>query len=254
MPASGAFVEAAAALDAHGRTRLACALESRAGRTTTRFAVRTEARGYVPARALPEPRRHAEVALRVAGRPRSGPWELEAELVERAPGEAARAMVAGLWQPAAVRGLRLEARHDALPRRTVASATWSGVAAGNAATAWTLGLEARLDGAGRLRQAARVAVAGRGPLGAGLRFEARLISGAGSALIFDADPTGGGWARASDGLLRTRFELRGPPKRIVPVLSWIETRDRRGGRREARIGVDWATGPDAGPPPQGDLP
>ncbi len=111
----------AAAFDARGRARArltASTLAAGARRTRAGLVLETEARGFVPPRALPErrPRAHAGVLLERAGR---RAWSVEAHLVDRGPFAESRAWLVARLEAAP--GLRLELRHDARPRRTLAA-------------------------------------------------------------------------------------------------------------------------------------
>ena len=228
----------AAGFDARGRTRLrvtASTLAPGARRTRAGLVLETEARGFVPPRALPErrPRAHAGILVERGG-PRA--WSLEAHATDRGPFADARAWLVARLDPAP--GLRLELRHDARPRRTLA-AFRAGVGA------ITGGAEARFDPAGLARRSGWIAVHGALAGGVVGRIESRLGGGRSAPVYLDADRPGGALVRPGRASSRTRIELA-RPGRIEPRLAWTQVATAEGRSGEVRLAVHWFVGPAAG--------
>ena len=207
----------------------------RGARTRVGLVLETEARGFVPPRALPErrPRAHAGILVERAG-PRA--WSVEAHATDRGPFTDSRAWLVARVEPAPV--VRLDLRHDVRPRRTLlAVRTTAGALAG--------GAEARFDPAGLARRSGWIAV--RGALGAGVvgRLEARLGGGRSAPVYLDSDRPGGSLIRPGRAAARTRVELA-RPGRLEPRLAWTQIATAEGRSGELRLAVHWTVGPSTG--------
>jgi hypothetical protein len=228
-------LEGALALDAGGRARTRALFSTRSGGVRAGVLVETEARGFVPPRALPERRPRAHAALRLEG----GAVALEAHAVERGPLERARPWIALELTPAA--RLRLAARHDGEPRAT----RWALRVDGGTARA---GVEARFDRAGLARRTAWVGLVA--PLRAGLELvvDARLAGGRSGAAWIDDDVSGGRLVLPGRAAGRTRIELRrntlGGSVRagLAPRLAWTRTTSPDGQADEVRFQLAWVSG------------
>jgi hypothetical protein len=237
-------LEAALAWDAGGRLRLHLAATARAGpgRHAARagLVVESEARGFVPPRALPERRPHARAGLAVE-RPGTLPLSLEAHAIERGPGHPLRLTLAVGLGPR--RGVRLSARHEGAPRRSIVAVRLAGGrSAGGRREA---GFEARFDAAGLSRRTGWAAAGTALPGGLRLDVEARLAGGRSGATWIEDGVSGRRLVRPGPAAARTRFRL-GRPGRLAPTLAWARTTRAEGHSDEVRLGVHWVAGPDPG--------
>jgi hypothetical protein len=241
-----ASLEAAVAWDAGGRTRVRVAATARAAGEGTRAATRAglvvegEARGFVPPRALPEKRPHAQAGF-VLERRGARPWSVEAQAVERGAGTPTRLSLALALDAGG--GIRLAARHEGAPRRSVVSARLAAAASPGRRT--EAGVETRFDAAGLSRRTAWVAAATVLPAGFRLALEARLGGGRSGAAWLDDDVSGGRLVRPGRAAARTRLSL-GRPGRLSPQVSWARTTVAEGDSDELRLAVHWFAGPESG--------
>lgn len=233
----------AAAFDAKGRarTRVTASTTVRAlpggARMRSGFILETEARGFIPPRALPErrPRAHAGVLFERSG---AHAWALEAHATDRGPFADPRAWLVARVEP--VPGLRLDLRHDVRPWRTLlAVRTTTGPLAA--------GAEARFDPAGLARRSGWIAVQGRLGVGVLGRLETRLGGGRSAPVYLDSDRPGGMLVRPGRAAARTRVELA-RPGRVEPRLAWTQLATAEGRSSEVRLAVHWFVGPFPGLP------
>ncbi len=238
---SAAF-EGALALDAGGRARGRVVALARGAGSRVGLVVDTEARGFVPPRALRERRPRAHAGLRFEFRGRR-PVTLEAHAVVRAPLERPRLWLALAVTPAA--GLHLHARHDGEPRGTRLAVRFDGP--GPPELRPRAGAETRFDRAGLARRSAWVRAGTGLPGGLVVRVEARLAGGRSGAAWLDDDLSGGRLVRPGRAAARTRFELvRAGP--LAPRLAWARTTSPDGHSDEVRLAVHWTAGSRGGRP------
>ncbi len=234
----GEAILVAAAFDAEGRARARITASTSVrtvpggARTRAGLVLETEARGFIPPRALPErrSRAHAGVLFECAG-PRR--WAFEAHATDRGPFADPRAWLVARLEPAP--GLRLDLRHDVRPRRTL-------LALRTGAGPLTAGAEARFDPAGLARRGGWIAVHGRLPAGVVGRLETRLGGGRSAPVYLDSDRPGGTLVRPGRAAARTRIELARPGP-VEPRLAWTQIATADGRSSEIRLAVHWFVGP-----------
>jgi len=229
--------QAAFALDAHGRTRFAGALETAQQSPRAALVFETEARGFTPLLARPDKRPHAHVGVLARGPmgARKVVLAFEAHAIERRDHDAPR-----LW--AALRleraGAWLELRRDAEPMRTLVAIQVSG---GRRAH-YSIGGTWRFDRTGLAREAwqARASANLRGRWI--LQGDVRLSGGRSAAAALDSEVPGGLVVRTTGGWGRLRLDLsrRG---RVAPHVIWLRTQTVTGAFDEARFVLEWITGP-----------